>query len=171
MGQFQKPNSMTISSTLRRRTEYLKVRLISDPTLLFAMVSGLTSLHPNVANISRTCGSLARRRAAVLPRILFWVVSRHIPRTHTQRLLALQGRFRLTGWVFRALSVWFPPTKFHAPGTAPEVIEHHRGGARMHRIMSKKSTYKILPAIYIVDTIIDPDLIAIPGAIFDHAQD
>jgi hypothetical protein len=41
----------------------------------------------------------------------------------------------------------------------------------MHRIMSKKSTYRIKPEIYVVDTIIDPDLIAMPGATFDHAQD
>ncbi|MGH6741321.1 MAG: hypothetical protein ACREDY_20255, partial [Bradyrhizobium sp.] len=67
-----------------------------------------------------------------------------------------------------SLGVWFPPTKLNTLGTAAERVEHHLGRARVHRIVSIEPAHGIECAIHVVDTIINPDLIAIPDPIFGH---
>lgn len=66
------------------------------------------------------------------------------------------------------LGVWFPPTKLNTLGTTPEFVEHNWGRARVHRIVPKKPAHGIERAIYVVDTIINPDRVAILDPIFDH---
>jgi hypothetical protein len=68
----------------------------------------------------------------------------------------------------RALSVRFPPTKLNTLSATLELVEHHRGRARVHRVVPIIPAYGIERAIYVVDTIINPDLIAILDSIFGH---
>jgi hypothetical protein len=82
-----------------------------------------------------------------------------------------QRRFSLLGWAFRALGVRLPKAELNAHGTAPERVEHHPGRARVHRVVSKEPPDGIARAIRIVDAVVNPDLVAVPGPIFDHAQD
>jgi hypothetical protein len=37
--------------------------------------------------------------------------------------------------------------------------------------VSKELPNGLARAIYIVDAVVNPDLVAVPGSIFDHAQD
>jgi hypothetical protein len=61
-----------------------------------------------------------------------------------------------------------PKAKLNAPGTAPERVEHHRGPAVVHRDVSIEPADGIARAINIVDTIVNPDLVAIFDSIFGH---
>jgi len=70
---------------------------------------------------------------------------------------------------YSALGVWFPPSKLNTLSAAPELVEHHPGRARVHRVVPKEPAYGIGRAIYVVDKIINPNLIAILGPIFGHA--
>ena len=67
------------------------------------------------------------------------------------------------------LCVRFPRTKFNTLSAALKLVEHHPGRARVHRVVSKEPAYGIERAIYVIDTIINPTLVAILGAIFRHA--
>ena len=67
-----------------------------------------------------------------------------------------------------SLGVWFPPTKLNTLGTPPELVEHHPGRARVHRVVPKEPAHGIERAVYVVDTIINPDLVAILDPIFGH---
>jgi hypothetical protein len=67
-----------------------------------------------------------------------------------------------------SLGVWFPPTKLNTLGTTPEVVVHHLSRARVHRIVSKKPAHRIERAIYVIDTIINPNPVAILDPIFGH---
>lgn len=69
---------------------------------------------------------------------------------------------------YSALCVRFPPTKFNTLSAAPELVEHHPGRARMHRVVPKEAAHRIERAIYVIDTIINPNQIAILGPIFGH---
>ena len=71
---------------------------------------------------------------------------------------------------YSALCVRFPPTKFNTLSAAPELVEHHPGRAGVHRVVSKEPTYGIERAIYVIDTINNPNLIAILGPIFCHTS-
>ena len=71
-------------------------------------------------------------------------------------------------WQRVSLGVWFPPTKLNTLGTTPELVEHHPGRARVHRVVPKKPAHGIERAVYVVDTIINPDLVAILDLIFGH---
>ena len=64
------------------------------------------------------------------------------------------------------LGVRFPPTKFNTLSAAPELVEHHRGRACMHRVVPKEPAHGIERAIYVIDTIINPNLVAILGRSF-----
>ena len=71
---------------------------------------------------------------------------------------------------YSALCVRFPPTKLNTHSAAPEFVEHHPGRARVHRVVPKEPAYGIERAIHVVDTIINPNLIAILGPIFGHTS-
>jgi hypothetical protein len=67
-----------------------------------------------------------------------------------------------------SLGVWFPPTKLNTLSTTPKLVEHYSGLARVHRVVPKKPAYGIERTIYVVDTIINVDEVAILDPIFGH---
>ena len=77
-------------------------------------------------------------------------------------------RFDMAGWRLISSGVWFPPTKLNTLSTTPELVEDHPGRARVHRVVPKKPAHGIERAVYVVDTIINPDLVATLNPIFGH---
>jgi hypothetical protein len=67
-----------------------------------------------------------------------------------------------------SLGIWFPPTKLNTLSTTPKLVEYYSGRARVRRVVPKKPAYRIERTIYVVDTIINPDVVAILDPIFGH---
>ena len=55
--------------------------------------------------------------------------------------------------VMSALGVRFPEAKPHTVSTAPELVEHHPDGARVHAVVPIEPAKRIERAIHIVDFI------------------
>ena len=68
----------------------------------------------------------------------------------------------------RALGVRPPEAKLDTLRTAPERVEHHRNAAIVHPEVSIEPAHGIGRTINIIDTIVDPDLVAIFDPIFGH---
>jgi hypothetical protein len=67
------------------------------------------------------------------------------------------------------LGVWFPEAARYTVSTATELVEQHRGRARVHSIVPIEPAKRSVRAIHLVDTIIhDNDRVAIVNSIFGH---
>jgi hypothetical protein len=88
----------------------------------------------------------------------------------SEKLILTCRSRRIIAWIGApaVLCVRFPKAKPDTLRTAAELVEHHRGRARVHRVVPVKSAYGIERTIYVVDTIINPHLIAILDPIFCH---
>ena len=69
----------------------------------------------------------------------------------------------------RRLDVGSPKAKFNTANTAAELVEHHRGRARVHSVVPIEPAKRIERAIPAVDTIIrDHDRVVIVYPVFGH---
>jgi hypothetical protein len=67
------------------------------------------------------------------------------------------------------LGVRFPKAKLNTPSTPPELVERHRGRARVHGVVPIEPAKRSERAIHVVDTIIrNHDRLAIHYPIFGH---
>ena len=148
-------NGMTCSQVRRQAAPDRRVTLALFDLKLVEPKSAMSALVQ--PELSEARGDRVERRCAAM----VWSPPTRYGDSALRR--CRHGRRRLV-----SLGVWFPPAKLNTLSTTPELVEHHWGRARVHRIVPKKAAHGIERAIDVVDTIINPDLVAILDPIFGH---